>query len=56
MEQLLGYSLNKRAQGSLSVAPGIAEFIPMRDTSLADVLNRADNAMYINKHYIKTQK
>jgi GGDEF domain-containing protein len=37
----------------VSIAKGIAEFDPARDTQFSDVFKRADNTMYKNKKNMK---
>ena len=55
LEQSLSAYTNKLpiAKDYISIASGIAEYIPSEDAIVQDVTNRADDRMYENKKMIK---
>ena len=53
LEQLERENRERGSSGGVIVACGLADYVPGRDTSLAQVLERADAAMYKNKSTLK---
>ncbi len=54
LEQLTRESREHAASGGIVVACGISEYVPGQDREVAEVLKRADAAMYVDKNAIKT--
>lgn len=50
------YMQSKETKIPVSIAKGIAEFDPARDTQFSDVFKRADDTMYKNKKNMKEKK
>ncbi len=53
MEQLSSKNLEHLETDHVIIAAGLADYIPLEDSSVAPVFERADQAMYVNKKALK---